>query len=323
MSRQTLGLIDPAVENDINLGDHIISQAVQGVLRDRCGFERIVRVPSIHRLRPEHYRELESCDLIIVGGTNLLSSNMDEYNQWKIDLTDADRLGPVVLMGVGWWQYQRPPNAYTCELLRRVLHPGMLHSVRDSFTQRQLAAVGVTNVVNTSCPTVWNLTSDRLPCVPRQKGDEVVTTVTCYNRSPGADRAMLDVLQSHYRRVHLWPQGNEDRDYAATLGNGYTFLDGGLDAFDRFLDSRVQVDYVGTRLHAGIRALQHGLRSLVLALDNRAKEIARDIALPVVDRHDTRAVEDWIRTPRALSIRIPERQINAWIMQFAEVPCPW
>ena len=44
------------------------------------------------------------------------------------------------------------------------------------------------------------------------------------------------------------------------------------------------IDYVGTRLHAGIRALQHKKRTIIIGIDNRAIEKAKDFNLTVIDR---------------------------------------
>lgn len=318
MSQRLIGLIDPAVDNEINLGDHIISEGVRDALITRCGFEQIVRVPSIHRLTPCQYLALRRCSLVIVGGTNLLSSNMDEYNQWKIDLVDTLRLRPVVLLGVGWWQYQRPPNEYTRLLLNRILDRRLMHAVRDDYTARQLAGIGITNVVNTSCPSAWSLTPDQLDRVPCSKGTDVITTLTCYNRQPTMDRAFLDLLRSRYRRVYFWPQGDADREYAETLHADDGLVSGGLDAFDRFLESHDDLDYVGTRLHAGIRALQKGRRTLVLGIDNRAWEIARDTGLPVVGRDDPAGIDAWIHSESDLDVHLPWEAIEAWVRQFNE-----
>jgi polysaccharide pyruvyl transferase WcaK-like protein len=47
---------------------------------------------------------------------------------------------------------------------------------------------------------------------------------------------------------------------------------------------REDVDCVGTRLHAGIRALQRKRRAIILGVDNRAEEMGHDFDLPVVAR---------------------------------------
>ncbi|MFN2302231.1 MAG: polysaccharide pyruvyl transferase family protein, partial [Anaerolineales bacterium] len=125
-SGATVGLIDPSLEQggqwDVNLGDNIIVESVCSVLKDLCGLRVLTKIPSLRKLTGRHYHQLKNCSYIIVGGSNLLSSNMNKYRQWMITLLDLFRLKNVILLGVGWWQYQQNPNLYTKLLLRRVLH---------------------------------------------------------------------------------------------------------------------------------------------------------------------------------------------------------
>ena len=51
-----------------------------------------------------------------------------------------------------------------------------------------------------------------------------------------------------------------------------------LRSFDFILENE-DIDYVGTRLHAGIRAVQKSVRTFIVTIDNRAKEISKDIYL--------------------------------------------
>ncbi len=99
MCAKSVCLIDPAVGNDINLGDHIISESIQKILSDRCRFELRIRLPSLEWWSSEQYEAAKSCDITIVGGTNLLSSNMNCYRQWKVNLFTTLRLRNVILMG--------------------------------------------------------------------------------------------------------------------------------------------------------------------------------------------------------------------------------
>ena len=58
-----------------------------------------------------------------------------------------------------------------------------------------------------------------------------------------------------------------------------------LSDYDNFLKKH-EVDFIGTRLHGGIRALQHKRRSIIIGIDNRATELNRDFNLPVVNQEN-------------------------------------
>ena len=78
------------------------------------------------------------------------------------------------------------------------------------------------------------------------------------------------------------------------------------------------IDYVGTRLHAGIRAIQKKRRALVLSIDNRASEISNDIGMNVVPREDIEKIEFFITNEQKTSIKIPHKNIEAWKAQFMD-----
>ena len=66
------------------------------------------------------------------------------------------------------------------------------------------------------------------------------------------------------------------------------------------------IEYIGTRLHGGIRALQHGRRTMIIAVDGRAMEKKKDIHLPVVDRNtlDADQLHEIIEKPRKMEMKI-------------------
>ena len=77
------------------------------------------------------------------------------------------------------------------------------------------------------------------------------------------------------------------------------------------------VDYIGTRLHAGIRALQNQKRTLILSVDNRATEMGKDFNLPVVSRKDIHFVEkNFIKSTFNTDIKRPFEIISQWKNQF-------
>ena len=89
-------------------------------------------------------------------------------------------------------------------------------------------------------------------------------------------------------------------------------IDRDLEQYTKALDMG-DVDYVGTRLHAGIHAMNRGVRTIILAVDNRAAEMGRDFHLPVMDRCDLEhTLMDKICSQWETSVQIPTKQIDLW-----------
>jgi hypothetical protein len=176
----SIGLVNTSI-GTTNLGDLIIYDAVYRHLRSMYPEAFVTNYPS--HLQRDYATKLLMADedIIFVGGTNLLSSNMDSYNQWKIDPLDSRFLKKkFVLMGVGWWQYQEKPNSYTRKMLTSLLSDKYVHSVRDEYTKNMLNSIGIFNVVNTTCPTLWGVTPASCEGIPTLKAKDVVTTLTFY-----------------------------------------------------------------------------------------------------------------------------------------------
>ncbi len=312
----TLTLLNPAIASE-NLGDYIIEQAVKDELGRIMPDQQIIDLPTQEIVGRRSFRLARTADYRIVGGTNLLSSHMLRYRQWKIGIFNARRIGPSVLMGVGWWQYQDDPDLYTRLVLQSVLSADSLHSVRDNYTKEKLAGLGFNNVLNTSCPTVWSLTPEHCQTIPLSRSKEVVVTITDYHSDPKNDRTLFQMLHETYDRVFFWPQGSGDLRYAAELGalSGVTTIHPSVAAFDALLSER-GVDFVGTRLHAGIRAMQKGRRAIIVSVDNRSVEISRDIGLPVVQRGDNEALARQINSDWETRLTLPTENIAKWKSQF-------
>jgi polysaccharide pyruvyl transferase WcaK-like protein len=263
-------------------------------------------------------RLIKKSELCIVGGTNLLSSRMGFLALWKLMPWDIASLGHVLLLGVGWRDYMGQPDWYTRWMLQRVLSDKYTHSARDSHTLEKLG-VAKKRVSNTACPTMWGLTESHCARIPRQKASSAVLTLTFYNQDPENDRAVLDLLQQHYKQVFFWPQQSEDDRYFRSLGvSEIKSIAPNLRAYDRVLESE-DCDFVGTRLHGGIRALQKFRRSLILGIDNRATEIAKNFNLPVLGRKNLREIADWIEGDRPTAVSLPVAEIAQWKGQFGSL----
>lgn len=74
----------------------------------------------------------------------------------------------------------------------------------------------------------------------------------------------------------------------------------------------------GTRLHAGIRCLNGGHRSLIIAIDNRARQIGEDTGLPVLEREEgyLHKLANWVNHPVKTEINLPWTSIDKWKKQF-------
>ncbi|MBK1840714.1 polysaccharide pyruvyl transferase family protein [Azospirillum sp. YIM B02556] len=300
---------------DNNLGNHIIMEAVDHHLEALFPDAFQIRLPYLDSLGAEAIRYLNQSAYAFFGGTNALSSDIQAYRQWGLDLDIARQLGNVILMGVGWWQYQGDPTPYTRDVLTNTLDRNRMHSVRDSYTYDKLRRLGFDNVLMTGCPSLWEITPEHCTAIPTEKAENVLLTLTHY--SPDAsDTHLVNVLRRHYRKVFLWIQGPEDYLHAARLGGGFEIVQPSLAALDRLLHSELSIDCIGTRLHAGVRAIAAGRRTIIIGVDNRALEMGKDVGLPVLPRQMISRLEELVSGRFALRVQPPTDAISAWKSQF-------
>ena len=309
-------VLDTSICSD-NAGDEIIMDAVYDVLAEVIPNVYLFKVLT-HDFMGEVSRSIvASSKFAIVGGTNLLDSHALSKNAlWKLRLLDTFKLRSALLLGVGWRGYAEPASRTTKAVLKRVLSSEMQHSVRDSYTAEKLRAV-IPNVTNTACMTMWKLTPQWCAGLPRRRAASAVTNLTFYRPDPAADTAMLELLVAKYQTVYFWPQQFHDQDYLDSLKvAGVRTLNPNLRPYTSFLQTE-DVDFIGTRLHGGIRAMQHNHRALIIGIDNRATEINKDTNLPVVQRGEIAAIERWIDGGAATKILLPTEAIAAWKAQLA------
>ncbi len=312
-------LYSPALST-LNLGDRIIFDSCLKTIKSLYPNAFLVSISTHLPVSCSYMRLLMDADLRFVCGSNLMDFRNFPFKQWDISIAKSMLIGPTILLGVGWRQYQARTNLYSRLLYRSVLSRDYVHSVRDGYTEKRLRAIGFDNVITTSCPTMWSLGAPHCRSIPRHKVESVVFTLTDYSRDREADRALVDILRKHYERLHFWVQGYNDLSYFRSLGIGYIddieVIPPSLEEYDHLLDSAQSIDYVGTRLHGGIRALQKKRRAIIIGVDNRAEEKRRDFGLSVVSRGDAVGLRKAIQSEYATDIRLPEEAIRRWIGQF-------
>lgn len=302
---KTIAVIDTSF-GSWNLGDEIIMQAVNSVIHEMFPDARVFRLPSQEALSRRSYYFLRHSDLCFIGGTNILASKC-----WRLRWYDPIFLRSAICFGVTWGGTRPKPSLGDRILLRSVLDGGQIHSVRDEYTRSLLDVVGVASVC-TSCPTMWALVPEHCAAIPHRKAENVVFTLTGYRCEPSADRAMIETLKRHYRTLHFFPQMHGDWEYFQHLNiDGVRLIGQNLRSYDEFL-AKEEVDYVGSRLHGGIRALQFKKRTLVIGIDHRSTQIAHDTGLPMLPRTEMHQLDRWVAGSAPTRIKLPIEDITNW-----------
>lgn len=278
--------------------------------------KKIVHIPThIYDPRSEKVKDY----LKILCGTNLIYTQMENSRQWALPAA-IENYNNICFLGIGMQQIglELPMSSYTKKFLKYIMSSEHLHSVRDEETKKRLSEIGINNVLNTGCPTTWNLSETHCKVIPTTKARNVVTTVTDYMIDPEKDVYMLETLKKHYEKVYIWIQGQVDYQYLKSLVDlgPYHIIPPSLAALDEVLQKE-EVDYIGTRLHAGIRSMNIGNRSLVIGVDNRARAMKHDINLPVLERNEMQEkLEEIIEQKWATEVHLPIREIERWKKQF-------
>lgn len=309
-------ILDTAMDGD-NCGDQIIMEACMLQLRDKIDISDMQHVPTHRFLTDSEQVLLSNSRMKILCGTNILSGHMGSYGLWKLG-PEVDFYRNTLLMGVGFDSTIPEFDDYTIKLFQTIFSKKGIHSVRDSFSENMLRRMGIQNVLNTGCPTMWRLTPEYCATIPTQKAKNVVCTLTDYCRDEINDRMMLNILLKSYQMVYFWLQGRDDLEYICSLGyeDKVSLVQSDLPSFDAILE-QPDLDYVGTRLHAGIRALNKGHRSLIVSIDNRAECIHADTGLPIIPRKDiSEMLEQRITEEIYSEITMPEKKISQWLEQF-------
>lgn len=314
-------LYEPSIGSD-NLGDQIIVDAVKKALNHLVDDSFILELPTHTPANWRYLRflEREKASYKIICGSNILVgkiNNILHLRQWAVPMFSIPWYGPIILVGVGSQQYNQKISLYTRFVYNILLKKDFIHSVRDSYTEEALKKIGIKNVINTACPTMWDLTEDHCRDIPVSKSAYCICTFTDYKKNEDRDNTILMVLKSNYKHVFFWAQGNGDSTYFKSLreSNNVTIIPPNLNAYNKYLDSH-DTDYVGTRLHGGIRALQKKRRTLIIGIDNRAIELQSDFGIPVITQENIGMLDKVIKSKFNTEIKLPTDNINKFLSQF-------
>lgn len=315
-----IGVLDTSISS-LNLGDFIIMDAARKVLNDLFPSQQHVNFSTHDSMGRVGLIRQNSVEMNFLCGTNCLNSSMFLHRQWNVGVVSSFFISNTVPLGVGWGLYQGAPDRYTSWLLKKLISKDHYCSVRDNYTLNYLKKAGVEKAILTACPTMWELTAEHCKTIPTNKAEHVVFTLTDYRPDIINDKLLLEILIKEYKKIYFWPQGSNDMDYLLTIDRDVlskvTILNPNLSSYDNCLQKDESIDYVGTRLHAGIRAMQYKRRAIIIGVDNRAFEKRNDFNLTVIDRKEIKNKLKSILSNKIVnSIILPFRNIDMWKSQF-------
>ena len=325
---ESIVLFDPSIRS-LNLGDHIIMDSAERQLaeitRGRFTLKCATHAPVVtfyqNTRRNPRMRFYDEAKYKFVCGSNLLWRRMlIPRPTFNINPFNCMPYEGSILFGVGSDSGKKSLDGYTKRLYRRILSRDYIHSTRDDKTKAIVEELGL-KAINTGCPTMWNFTAEFCSSIPAEKAENVVFTLTDYNRDAKCDKEMIRILKRNYAEVHMWLQGAFDEEYLDSLDerDGVKLVAPSLDAFGEVL-SREDIEYVGTRLHAGMYALQHRCRSLILVVDERVSSMRKTYGINCINRDNVADLEDMLNALIPTTMNIDEAAISLWFSQFEKGP---
>lgn len=320
-------LLDPSV-GTFNLGDEIIMECCRKELKPLIKNRFCLTLPThvvpfngfqVWR-NSSALRTYSESEYKFACGSNLLIPHLlTHYPQWNINLFNYKPLKGTILVGIGAGAgAEGKIERYTKYIYTHMLNRDFYHSLRDERSKIYAERLGL-KAINTGCVTMWMLTPEHCQQIPRRKSDRVVFTITATGQENPNDQELLNMLLKNYKEVFFWPQGINDYDYFCRLKNTDTInvLTATKDAYDEYLTNN-DTDYVGTRLHGGVYALRHKRRSIIIAIDERARSINADTNLPCIEYSEMDKLENMINAQFVTDIRMPFDRINKWKSQFSD-----
>ena len=312
-----------------NKGDDIIMECTHKeldfLLHDSFELRLPTHVSSFHwyqvMKQSRSLMRFVNCRLKFVGGSNILAKNMfTHYPQWNINWFNCKPFQGSILVGVGVGTGEQNSNWYTRHLYNRVLSHDFMHSVRDERSKRYVQDELGLKAINTGCVTMWMLTPEFCKTIPSKKSERVVFTLTKRGEFDERDQYLIDTLNDNYNEIFFWPQGIDDYDYFHKFNHieSIKVLQANKDSYHAYLNDN-DTDYVGTRLHGGVYAMRHGRRAIIIAIDERAREINMANHLNCIDVKEINQLSEYINSEFETKVVMDFEAINRWKSQFEKL----
>lgn len=322
----TIVLFDPGIRS-LNKGDEIIMKSAESELTRRNLLQgsyvihAATHAPVVtwyqNTKRNPHMKVYDEAKYKFICGSNLIWKNMLKPRPvFNVDITNCRPYKSSILLGAGIGLAKSQTNLYTKELYKKILSKKYVHSVRDEKTAEFLRCLGY-QAIDTGCPTMWMFTPEFCHNIPSRKSKNVIFTLTDYGRAPEYDQKLINILLQHYEKVYFWIQGAFDKEYFDTFENTEKIqaIEPSLEAYSRIL-LQENIEYVGTRLHAGMYAMQHKRRAIILAIDDRVKSMRESYAFHTLEREKIDLLPKMIYSELNTDVHLKQENIEMWFSQF-------
>lgn len=322
----TIILFDPSIRS-FNKGDEVIMSSAEfelrksGILNGNFVIHSATHAPIMtwyqDTSKNSRMRLYNNAKYKFICGSNLLWKSMVHLeNSLNVDITNCGPYKDSILMGVGSGRAKQKINLYTKYLYSRILSKEYIHSVRDEATAVFLRSLGY-KAIDTGCPSMWRFTPSFCSDIPHSKSKNVVFTLTDYGQNRELDQKLVNILLDNYESVYFWIQGIDDLAYIKSLSNtgSIKIVSPDLESFSLVLEMD-NIEYVGTRLHAGMYALQHKKRTTILIIDNRTRDLSNSYDLHTLERNRIDDLPKLINSSFSTNVKIKQDNIDLWMTQF-------
>ncbi len=252
--------------------------------------DTFVRFPLTVPLNETQIDELNTCDALIICGTNLyqhvFACNLGVAIVEKIKI-------PIIPFGIG----SSAPigqipimNAADVAAVRAIHKKCIVSSVRDEASLRFLHSIGVTNVILSGCPVLFH----GLSCpdfTPSGSGYTLTPRARLLHIDNEWNARQLETLGLLCKKYHpsLVLQSPYDIPVAELLAEKYgvdIVMDKGWQAEQYINKAKEQLINMGFRLHFAMLSISYGKPSFLVSHDSRASEFCKLLGLPLIDIKD-------------------------------------
>lgn len=252
--------------------------------------DTIMRFPLTAPLCEVQIAEINTCDALIICGTNLyqhvFACNLNVAIVEKIKI-------PIIPFGIGSsapiGQIPRM-NAADVATVRAIHKKCVVSSVRDEASSRFLHSIGVKNVILSGCPVLFH----GLSC------PDFTASGSGYTLTPRArllhidnewNARQLETLGLLCKRYHpsLVLQSPYDIPVAELLAEKFgvdIVMDENWQAEKYISKAKEQSINMGFRLHFAMLSISYGKPSFLVSHDSRASEFCKLLGLPLIDIKD-------------------------------------